>query len=216
MFRAKSGQMQVAAAVLLLLATTTTVVAINSTSNLTSVAELLPVKLNEFFFKTVEVWAGTSIDFEVAEQLLIWLRMDDGSAVANETLHVNYSGTNFTENLTLLTGLEGDASLELEPGNYSFNVSFPGGDYLLPSKKGFEVEIFPEPVEEPANESEEAAEEPVDIQPEETADGPVLELNLAYPEKITRGDSFNISVELFNSGGSAATGVLFEKRAGHG
>lgn len=218
-----AGQMQVVAAVLLALATATTVVAINSTSNFTSnITEILPISLNEFFFKTVEVWAGTSIDFDVAEQLQIWLRMDSGEAVPNEALHINYSGQNVTKDLTLFTGEEGYAPVDVGPGNYSFNVSFPGGNFLLPSQLSFEVEI--EFLNESVNETQingtvadGATPSPVDETPapdenftemdDSSAD---LDVEITCPDRVTRDTPFNLTVELTNTGDSTVSDILFE------
>lgn len=213
-----AGQMQVVAAVLLTLVTATTVVAINSTSNLTSnITDLFPIRLNEFFFKTVEIWAGTSIDFDVEEQLQIWLRLDNDTAVPNETLHINYSNENFTQNVTVLTGEEGYSPFELEPGNYSFNVNFPGGEFLLPSQLSFDVEI--EHLDEFVNET--AANETVIelVNETSTPDKNVteieepsgdIEITITYPYKVTRDTPFNLTVELLNTGDGTASDIVFE------
>jgi len=222
-----AGQMQVVAAVLLTLVTATTVVAINSTSNLTSnLTDLLPTGLNEFFFKTVEIWAGTSIDFDVAEQLRIWLMMDNKTAIPNETLHIKYSGQNITQNLTVFTSDEGYAPVELEPGNYSFNVSFPGGEFLLPSQLSFEVEIefvnktvneslnktqvngtiINETAIEPVNETQAPDENVIDIE-KPTGE---LDVVIDFPQRVTRDMAFNITVELLNTGDGTASDIVFE------
>ncbi len=230
--RRHKAQMQVAAAILLALATATTVVAINTTANYTAnITDLLPFKITDYFSKTIEIWAITKLDLD--ENLRLWLRLDNGTALTNAPLFVNYSSGNLTQKLSSLTNGYGFVPLNLTPGNYSIKASYPGGNYTLPVFRSFDVEVLLNtPINETINvstqtnqtEETNTAIVPLVNQTEnETIEGSnqsineptppttfaILDSTLVLPTRITRNNVFEIHLNLTNSGNGDAINLNF-------
>jgi len=147
--------------------------------------------------KYVDVYANTTISMQViASELKVWLLLDNGTSLPDRVVRVRVDGN---ESVVVTNSL-GFASLLLPPGPHNVSAAFEGADHLNPSEASLVVNVT----------NKTAASVGKTIVPIKLAKEAVLKVEVNYPQKIVRGNEFEITANVTNTGGRDAKNVVVE------